>query len=229
MYPAQRVGTYRLNVQGSATVKILIVLVVIAGIVFALLQVIPIALLYRENHRLETVIAMRARTALPLPVIDTRAFITDGIVKLLDDMGAQYHKEDIQVDLDEKQKRVSVQVRYWRSHRAFFVQNPKPLYARVKASSTAGEETGGYISTEKPVGPLFFVAIGFGFLLVFVSNVWMIVEGFRVSVVWGLLNIFVPFASLAFLVIYWERARTPFIVGSVGVSIFGGSIMLLIL
>jgi hypothetical protein len=43
-----------------------------------------------------------------------------------------------------------------------------------------------------------------------VSIVWLIIEGFHVSPLWGLANWFLyPFGTLAFALNHWPRARRP--------------------
>ena len=43
-----------------------------------------------------------------------------------------------------------------------------------------------------------------------IGHLWWIIAAFRVSVVWGLLVLFVPIMPLMFLLVHWEDARRPF-------------------
>ena len=52
---------------------------------------------------------------------------------------------------------------------------------------------------------LFFVLLVIGFSLATVGSIVGIVESFRESAVWGLLYLFVPFASLVFTVKFWQQ------------------------
>jgi hypothetical protein len=47
-------------------------------------------------------------------------------------------------------------------------------------------------------------------VLCVVSHVWWVISAFRVSVLWGLLVLFVPVMPLMFLLVHWEDARKPF-------------------
>jgi hypothetical protein len=60
------------------------------------------------------------------------------------------------------------------------------------------------------------VMLGFGALAAFAGSIWFLVVAFQESVQWGLLCLFVPFASLVFVVKYYDRALVPFIVQLVG-------------
>jgi hypothetical protein len=52
-----------------------------------------------------------------------------------------------------------------------------------------------------------------------IGSVLFAVAAFRVSVVWGLLVLFVPFAGLFFLVKYWAQAKRGFLVGLAGSAV----------
>jgi hypothetical protein len=65
--------------------------------------------------------------------------------------------------------------------------------------------------------------LGLGVLLLVISaivsltgSVMFTIAAFRVSVVWGLLVLFVPFAALFFLIKYWAQAKRGFLVGLAG-------------
>jgi hypothetical protein len=55
-----------------------------------------------------------------------------------------------------------------------------------------------------------------GGLIVTVGGIWLLVAAFRVSVIWGLGSLFVPFISLAFVITHWPEAKRPFLVQLVG-------------
>jgi len=57
-------------------------------------------------------------------------------------------------------------------------------------------------------------------ILSLVGGIWFIVIAFRQSVVWGLVVIFVPFASLVFLVKYWQQAKTSFFIQLIGTVLY---------
>ncbi|MBI1785514.1 hypothetical protein HYR69_10255 [Candidatus Sumerlaeota bacterium] len=65
-----------------------------------------------------------------------------------------------------------------------------------------------------------------GLLAAVVGGLWMMVEAFKTSVLWGLAYIFIPFASLIWLVTHWEEGKRPFLIGLAGgILIFCGMMM----
>ena len=56
-------------------------------------------------------------------------------------------------------------------------------------------------------------------LISLVGSVMLIIVAFRVSVTWGLLVLFVPFAALIFLVKYWQDAKKPFLISVSGTAL----------
>lgn len=44
-----------------------------------------------------------------------------------------------------------------------------------------------------------------------VAGIWFLVVAFRESVLWGLGCLFIPFASLIFLIMHWSEAKRPFL------------------
>src|SRR5262249_29326930 len=68
---------------------------------------------------------------------------------------------------------------------------------------------------------LAIVLLGFGYLVAFVGGVWFPVVAFQESALWGLLCIFVPFASLVFLVMHLEETWRPFVLNLVGAALIG--------
>ncbi len=70
--------------------------------------------------------------------------------------------------------------------------------------------------------------LGLGILILVVSgiasligSVMFIVAAFRVSLTWGLLVLFVPFAGLVFLIKYWPQAKRGFLIGLAGSAVAG--------
>jgi len=53
------------------------------------------------------------------------------------------------------------------------------------------------------VNPVLIIGCG----IILVGNLWFTYLAFRVSVIWGLGVLLVPFVSLMFLIRHWERAR----------------------
>ena len=53
-----------------------------------------------------------------------------------------------------------------------------------------------------------------GYLVVFIGSIWLLITAFQVSVGWGLVCLFIPFASIVFVIMYWEDAKKPFLKGA---------------
>lgn len=75
---------------------------------------------------------------------------------------------------------------------------------------------------------LFLILFFAGLVLSIVGGVIGIVQAFQESVVWGLLYWFVPFASLVFLIQFWnqrEWLRKSFFMSLGGVALIGVSML----
>ena len=55
----------------------------------------------------------------------------------------------------------------------------------------------------------------------------LIILAFQTSLLWGLAYMFIPFASLIFIVSYWDKAKEPFIGMLVGIPFIIGAIALM--
>jgi hypothetical protein len=62
------------------------------------------------------------------------------------------------------------------------------------------------------------LAIGFslilmliGVVLLFVSQIWMLVRIFEQSIGWGLGSIFIPIVGLIAIILFWENTKRPFV------------------
>lgn len=71
-----------------------------------------------------------------------------------------------------------------------------------------------------------FIVLGFGDRVMAVTGIWLIVVAFRTSVVWGVLYIVVPLASLALVMMHWEQSQTPFLICLAGFAVFGVGVYL---
>jgi len=59
-----------------------------------------------------------------------------------------------------------------------------------------------------------------------ICNIWLLVCSFQRSIVWGLLYIFLPFASIVYIFVDWNRASKPFL-GSLASLLIGAGGMAL--
>ncbi|HKK04392.1 MAG TPA: hypothetical protein VKA50_00915 [Gammaproteobacteria bacterium] len=61
-----------------------------------------------------------------------------------------------------------------------------------------------------------------GIIVSAVGGIWLLVLAFKRSIVWGLVVLFVPFASLVFVVKYWNETKTAFLVSLGGYVVYAG-------
>ena len=56
------------------------------------------------------------------------------------------------------------------------------------------------------------------------GSIWSIVVAFRVSTMWGVLCLLIPFAHLVFMFVHWDRARRPFMfsLGTIAAAVVWG-------
>ncbi|RTL36075.1 MAG: hypothetical protein EKK48_27360 [Candidatus Melainabacteria bacterium] len=73
--------------------------------------------------------------------------------------------------------------------------------------------------------------LGFGLSGCFVSAILLLIASFRVSVLWGLVTLCLPFGNLIFVVCRWREAKNPFLVGFISfvVTVIGALIPLAVL
>ena len=50
-----------------------------------------------------------------------------------------------------------------------------------------------------------------GWIVAFVGAIWLLIEAFKVSILWGL-GCFIPIISRLFLAMHWEVAKKPFLI-----------------
>jgi hypothetical protein len=70
----------------------------------------------------------------------------------------------------------------------------------------------------KTLGVFGFILIVAGALVAAGASIWFLVRAFGVNVGWGFACLFLPFASLIFLIMHWDEAGKPFLVS------LGGSV-----
>ena len=59
--------------------------------------------------------------------------------------------------------------------------------------------------------------IAVGMVVSLIGGIWFLVVAFQESILWGLGCLFVPFVSLIFLIMHWDRAGKPFLIQMAGV------------
>ncbi|KFN43471.1 hypothetical protein [Arenimonas oryziterrae] len=58
-----------------------------------------------------------------------------------------------------------------------------------------------------------------GIILSAVGGIWILVNAFKTSILWGLGSLFVPFVSLIFAIMHWEQNKKPFLICIAGIVV----------
>ena len=66
------------------------------------------------------------------------------------------------------------------------------------------------------MGILGMILMAVGFIICFVGGIWCLVLAFKESVLWGLGYIFIPFVSLVFVFMHWDKTKKPFLITLAG-------------
>ena len=61
------------------------------------------------------------------------------------------------------------------------------------------------------------ILMGVGGIVALIGGIWFLIIAFQESVLWGLGCIFVPFVSLIFLIMHWDKAGKPFLIQLAGI------------
>jgi hypothetical protein len=71
----------------------------------------------------------------------------------------------------------------------------------------------------------FFVAVGV--LLALISGIWFLIATFKEGFLWGLACLFIPFASLIFLILHFDKVWAPFAISCLAfLLLFSGNFIL---
>jgi hypothetical protein len=73
----------------------------------------------------------------------------------------------------------------------------------------------------KEDGRMHILFMAFGTVLMLIGGGWMIFEAFLSGILWGLAYLFIPFASLIWLITHWEEGSRPFLIYLAGAAVFG--------
>lgn len=58
-----------------------------------------------------------------------------------------------------------------------------------------------------------------GGALLFIGGIWLLIEAFTTSILWGIGCLLITPVSLVFIFVYWDRAKSPFILQLVGLAL----------
>lgn len=61
---------------------------------------------------------------------------------------------------------------------------------------------------------------GVGLIVALVFGIMILIQAFKTSLLWGLAYIFIPFASLVYIVKHWEDTKKPFLYSLASLPLF---------
>lgn len=76
-----------------------------------------------------------------------------------------------------------------------------------------------------------FLAIGLqiiGYIISLVFGIIIIIKAFQTHVGWGICVLVVPFASLVFVIKYWDKAGKPFLLSLISIPFFAAGFIMMI-
>ena len=59
-----------------------------------------------------------------------------------------------------------------------------------------------------------------GFVIMLIGGIWLLIEAFRESILWGLGCLFIPIVTLIFVIMHWDKGGKPFLIQVVGMVLF---------
>lgn len=122
----------RRNEQETAKIITVIILLILAVLIYVGIQLFP---LYWDHWDFEETVRTTMISTLVPPYKDVDPKVKQTIVRLLDEMGAQYEKEHVKVEVSSDNKTIHVEVWYSRSHHLPLYSNPKRFYINVDHTS----------------------------------------------------------------------------------------------
>lgn len=69
--------------------------------------------------------------------------------------------------------------------------------------------------------------IAIGVIIALVFGIILLIKAFQESILWGLGYIFVPFVSLVFIIMHWDKAKSPFLKGLIAIPFYAIGIALM--
>lgn len=121
-----------LNERGGTGLSAIIAIAILGALVYVFVQVVPILW---AHWNFEDAIKTKVQFAFLNYKGNVKEKLTKDIKDTLNAMGANYKDKDLKVKVDDKSKKIVVEVWYSRSHKLPslpFFKNPKPFYVRVE-------------------------------------------------------------------------------------------------
>ncbi len=70
------------------------------------------------------------------------------------------------------------------------------------------------------------ICIGIGGIVGLIYGIKLIIIAFQKSILWGLAYIFVPMAALVFVIMHWDKTKSPFLKSLIAIPlIIGGGLL----
>ena len=71
------------------------------------------------------------------------------------------------------------------------------------------------------------ILIAIGLIIALVYGIILLIKAFQTHILWGLGSLFVPFVSLVFVIMHWDIAKKPFLMGLLSIPFYiAGTAML---
>ena len=71
------------------------------------------------------------------------------------------------------------------------------------------------------------ILIAIGLIIALVYGIILLIKAFQTHILWGLGSLFVPFVSLVFVIMHWDIAKKPFLMGLISIPFYiAGTAML---
>jgi len=128
----RRRGIIAMNQRGGAGVSAVIAIAILGACVFVGWELVPI---FWEHWNLEDDVKTKMQFAFVNYRGDVKESLTKDIKDALNEMGAQFKEKDLKIKVDERSKKIRIEIWYSRTHKVpFYPPNPKQFYVKVENS-----------------------------------------------------------------------------------------------
>lgn len=119
--------------RGAAGPKLIIALIIVAAVIYAAIQLIPI---YWDHWNFEDDMKTQVRFLFVNVNQKRKEYLTDYAVKRLKEFGAKYdEKKGVMVEVDDPKKKAKVEIWYSRPHKLPLYPNPIQFYIKVESTT----------------------------------------------------------------------------------------------
>jgi len=118
------------NQRGGANIGLIVAIAILGAVIFAAVQLGPI---FYDHWNFEDDVQTTVKFAWVNYPRNMKKALTDNVTSLLTKIGAEFDpKRSVKVVVDDKSKKIVVEVWYSRSHKLPFYPNPKQFYIRIE-------------------------------------------------------------------------------------------------